>query len=106
MIETLLEKYFHFRGCDLNKWDVDGFTPVMIAGQKGHHNVVQLLVNSGARLDIQDKNDHTFFHVCAEYGQHKIIKMVIQEKGDEALELLKMNDQYGNDKIFTPFTRA
>ena len=78
----------------------------MIAGQKGHHNVVQLLVTSGARLDIQDKNDHTFFHVCAEYGQHKIIKMVIQEKGDEALELLKMNDQYGNDKIFTPFTRA
>ena len=106
MIETLMEKYFVFRGCDLNKWDVDGFTPVMIAGQKGHHNVVQLLVSSGARLDIQDKNDHTFFHVCAEYGQHKIIKMVIQEKGDEALELLKMNDQYGNDKIFTPFIMA
>ena len=68
--------------------------------------MVQLLVTSGARLDIQDKNDHTFFHVCAEYGQHKIIKMVIQEKGDEALELLKMNDQYGNDKIFTPFIMA
>ena len=68
----------------------------MIAGQKGHHNVVQLLVTSGARLDIQDKNDHTFFHICAEYGQHKIIKMVAQEKGDEALELLKMNDQFGN----------
>ena len=68
----------------------------MIAGQKGHHNVVQLLVTSGARLDIQDKNDHTFFHICAEYGQHKIIKMVTQEKGDEALELLKTNDQYGN----------
>ena len=84
-----MEKYFLFRGCDLNKWDVDGFTPVMIAGQKGHHNVVKLLVNSGARLDIQNKSDHTFFHVCAEYGQHKIIKMVIHEKGDEALELLK-----------------
>ena len=58
--------------------------------------MVQLLVTSGARLDIQDKNDHTFFHICAEYGQHKIIKMVAQEKGDEALELLKTNDQYGN----------
>ena len=68
----------------------------MIAGQKGHYNVVQLLVTSGARLDIQDKNDRTFFHICAEYGQHKIIKMVAQEKGDEALELLKTNDQYGN----------
>ena len=71
----------------------------MIAGQKGHYNVVQLLVTSGARLDIQDKNDHTFFHICAEYGQHKIIKMVAQEKGDEALELLKTNDQYGNYNI-------
>ena len=71
----------------------------MIAGQKGHHNVVKLLVNSGARLDIQDKSDRTFFHVCAELGQHEIIKMVIQEKGDVALKLLKTNDQYGNDKI-------
>ena len=68
----------------------------MIAGQKGHHNVVQLLVNSGARLDIQDKSDHTFFHICAQYGQHKIIKMVVHEKGEEALRLLKTNDQYGN----------
>ena len=72
----------------------------MIAGQKGHYNVVQLLVTSGARLDIQDKNDHTFFHICAEYGQHKIIKMVAQEKGDEALELLKTNDQFGNYTTF------
>ena len=68
----------------------------MIAGQKGHHNVVQLLVNSGARLDIQDKSDHTFFHICAQYGQQKIIKMVVHEKGEEALRLLKTNDQYGN----------
>ena len=60
--------------------------------------MVKLLVNSGARLDIQDKNDHTFFHVCAEFGQHKIIKMVIQEKGEEALQLLKTNDQYGNER--------
>ena len=58
--------------------------------------MVQLLVTSGARLDIQDKNDRTFFHICAEYGQHQIIKMVIQEKGDVALKLLKTNDQYGN----------
>ena len=72
----------------------------MIAGQKGHYNVVQLLVTSGARLDIQDKNDRTFFHICAEYGQHQIIKMVTQEKGDEALELLlKTNDQYGDYNI-------
>ena len=86
------------RGSDLDKWDVDGYTPVMIAGLKGHYNVVQLLVQSGARLDIQDKNDHTFFHICAEYGQHKIIKMVIQEK-EEALSLLKTNDQYDNTPL-------
>ena len=70
----------------------------MIAGLKGHYNVVQLLVQNGARLDIQDKSDHTFFHVCAEYGQHKIIKMVIQEKED-AISLLKTNDQYDNTPL-------
>ena len=59
--------------------------------------MVKLLVNSGARLDIQDKSDHTFFHVCAEYGQHQIIKMVSHEKADEALVLLKTNDMFGNE---------
>ena len=49
----------------------------MIAAKKGHKNVVALLVGAEAKLDIQDKDDHTLFHICAAYGQPEIIKVRI-----------------------------
>ena len=54
---------------------MDGLTPLMIAAEKGHMGVVNLLVENGAKLDIQDKDDQTFFHICAEYNQSDIIKV-------------------------------
>ena len=39
----------------------------MLAGNSGHTDVVQLLLSSGAKIDMQNKvrhniNNHTFFH--------------------------------------------
>ena len=56
---------------------MDGLTPLMIAAEKGHTGVVNLLMENGAKLDIQDKDDHTFFHICAEYNQSDIIKVKV-----------------------------
>lgn len=56
--------------------DIDGLTPLMIAAEKGYTGVVNLLVENGAKLDIQDKDDQTFFHICAEYNQADIIKVL------------------------------
>ena len=63
------------READPELCDIDGLTPLMIAAEKGHTGVVNLLVENGAKLDIQDKDDHTFFHICAEYNQADIIKV-------------------------------
>ena len=52
----------------------------MIAAEKGHTGVVNLLVENGAKLDIQDKDDKTFFHICAEYNQADIIKVVLSDQ--------------------------
>ena len=60
--------------------DIDGLTPLMIAAEKGHTGVVNLLVENGAKLDIQDKDDKTFFHICAEYNQADIIKVVLSDQ--------------------------
>ena len=65
------------RGADLDTCDIQGVTPLMIAAKKGHKNVVALLVGAEAKLDIQDKDDHTLFHICAAYGQPEIIKVRI-----------------------------
>ena len=60
--------------------DIDGLTPLMIAAEKGYTGVVNLLVENGAKLDIQDKDDKTFFHICAEYNQADIIKVVLSDQ--------------------------
>ena len=70
----------------------------MIAAEKGHDNIVQILVQAGAKLDIQDKDDHTFFHICAAYGQPDIIKMVIGIV-PESVSLLQQNDQFDNTPL-------
>ena len=57
--------------------DIDGLTPLMIAAEKGYTGVVNLLVENGAQLDVQDKDDQTFFHICAEYNQADIIKVKV-----------------------------
>ena len=64
-----------FRGANLDLWDVEGYTPLMIAAIKGHRNVVKYLFESGANLEHVDKNDHSIFHLCAQYDRHDIIKV-------------------------------
>ena len=64
------------READLNLWDIDGWTPLMIAAEKGHSKVVNLLVEAGALMDTQDKDDKTFFHIAAAAGHPHIIKLI------------------------------
>ena len=44
IVDMLME-----HGADVDIWDIDGLTPVMIAAEKGHMYVVQSLVKHGAR---------------------------------------------------------
>ena len=40
---------------DINKWSVDGITPIMVAAIEGHDLAVEQLLIKGAKLDICDK---------------------------------------------------
>ena len=73
----IINKYVkcNFRGANPELCDIDGLTPLMIGAEKGHKHVVNILVENGAKLDTQDKDDQTFFHICAEYNQSDIIKV-------------------------------
>ena len=48
-------------GADPNLAMHDGKTPLMIASLKGHHDVVQLLLERNVAINIQDKNGCTVY---------------------------------------------
>ncbi|XP_075453567.1 ankyrin repeat domain-containing protein 6 isoform X4 [Ascaphus truei] len=56
-----------------------GRTPLHLAANKGHLNVVQILLKAGCDLDVQDDGDQTALHRAAVVGNGDILVALIQE---------------------------
>ncbi|XP_056422080.1 ankyrin repeat domain-containing protein 6 isoform X3 [Hyla sarda] len=56
-----------------------GRTPLHLASNKGHLNVVQILLKAGCELDIQDDGQQTALHRAAVVGNSDILAILIQE---------------------------
>ncbi|PRP85237.1 hypothetical protein PROFUN_07007 [Planoprotostelium fungivorum] len=66
----------------------DGVTPLMIAAQNGHKNIIQLLLNNGADLDLVDEEGSTVLHYSATGNVHTY--RTVREKMNNTKE---KNDQ-------------
>ena len=44
-------------GVDVNEWDDRGFTLIFAAAEQGDHELIRLLAEAGARLDVRARND-------------------------------------------------
>ena len=58
-IEAALDLLVEELGMDVNAATTEGITGVMAAVFKGTNNVIQYLVDKGARLDAKDKKGHS-----------------------------------------------
>ncbi|KAG8444767.1 hypothetical protein GDO86_009803 [Hymenochirus boettgeri] len=56
-----------------------GRTPLHLAANKGHVNIVQILLKAGCDLDIQDDGNQTALHRAAVVGQSEVLALLIQE---------------------------
>ncbi|NP_001106372.1 ankyrin repeat domain-containing protein 6 [Xenopus tropicalis] len=56
-----------------------GRTALHLAANKGHVNVVHILVKAGCDLDIQDDGNQTALHRAAVVGNSEVLALLIQE---------------------------
>ena len=52
-------------GCDVSCVSCDGYTPLMVAAQEDHEEVVKKLILAGAHVGTQDKRGNTALHYAA-----------------------------------------
>ncbi|KAK1369758.1 ankyrin-3 [Heracleum sosnowskyi] len=59
------------RGYDINVFDGDGNTPLMLSARGGHASICQLLISQGARCDIKNSRGETALSLARKAG-HKL----------------------------------
>ncbi|XP_071111901.1 serine/threonine-protein phosphatase 6 regulatory ankyrin repeat subunit B-like [Haliotis cracherodii] len=65
---------------DINSRGRYGWTPLMVAAQKGHRQVFDLLVTQGADVSLVDDDGNNVLHVACLEGHVDIVKYVLSQK--------------------------
>ena len=71
-------------GADKDKADKNGTTPLFLAAQNGHLNVVQSLIEAGVDVNQANKNGATPLYMAAQEGHTAVVGLLI-EAGADAL---------------------
>ena len=76
VIILLIEK-----GADFNKETTsDGFSPLIIAVNRGHKTIAKTLIDMGAKLDAIDYvHNNTALHIACQKGEKEIVEMLATE---------------------------
>lgn len=69
-------------GSDVNKETMnDAFTPLMIAVNRGHRNIVLNMIDLGVTLDaVECNNNNTALHIACLNGEKEIVEMLATQK--------------------------
>jgi ankyrin repeat protein/serine/threonine protein kinase len=63
----------------IDKKDIDGFTPLMLAAYRGDEDAVEILLRNGANPKIRSRRGYTAAEIAAHNGQTKLAEYLIRE---------------------------
>ena len=66
---------------DINMTDRNGNTPLYMAAENGHHEVVAALINARA-VDLAEKDGSTPLYMAAENGHHEVVAALINARAN------------------------
>ena len=61
----------------LSYQDSDGQTPLHVACENGHHQIVEMLLTAGANIAAQDNYGQTPLHVAHQNGNHQVVELLL-----------------------------
>jgi ankyrin repeat protein len=69
-------------GADVNTPIDSGYTPVCLAAEKGHEQVIRALVELGANVNTASKNGTTPVCIAAEVGRVGVLRALVELGAD------------------------
>mmetsp|Transcript_9611 Transcript_9611/g.29252 ORF Transcript_9611/g.29252 Transcript_9611/m.29252 type:complete len:133 (+) Transcript_9611:1657-2055(+) len=75
------------KGCDptAHHDEMTGDTALHLASNKGRLDMVQLMIEHGAKLDVQNKLGQTALHCAAGYGTVPLVKLLLDKGADKTV---------------------
>ncbi|XP_066571914.1 transient receptor potential cation channel, subfamily N, member 1 [Amia ocellicauda] len=81
---VLLEMLQNFKSSRLqqaiNKHSKNGWSPLLLAAEQGHTEIVKILLQNHARVDVFDENGKAALHLAAENGHEEIVDILLSHK--------------------------
>ncbi|XP_046553082.1 ankyrin repeat domain-containing protein 50-like [Haliotis rubra] len=102
----VVEYVLSLNSVDINRRGYMKRTPVMIAAESGHKEVVELLVKHGANLLLTDKHGDNILHRACKEGHFDVVKYVlslnsvdINSRGWEGRRLVMIPAEKGHKEV-------
>ena len=64
-------------GAEVNQGDNDGVTPLYVASENGHLEIVKFLIASGGSVNEGDKDGITPLMIASNYGHFEVVKVLL-----------------------------
>lgn len=108
-VRSLLSRHPHLA----TESDGRGDQPIHHAARNGDTNIVRLLIDHGAKVNVGNDRGHTVLYCAGGHGHLAALQLLLESGADrdakftdDGKTLMEWLDQYPEDKRFTPISEA